>query len=332
MKKILLPLLWLCLVPAISYSQKTDTLTGEAAQQILSQLKIDTAAFLSEFGGNACKCIDSISVSRKGKTEITADISECIEKQVESYQLIMKMYASMTGKAKDNRIELNVDKNSAEYRHYYFEIERWLKDSCASLNLAVAANNEENKHSVSRNKKARELYDTGIEWLKKENYEKAAQYFKKAVDEDEKFAFAWDNLGICYRKLEKYDEALAAYNKSLEIDPDGITPLQNIPVVYQYQKKFDKALGAYKLLQARYPNDPEGFYGAGLVYLNNETDYENALQDLCKAYNLYIKNSSPYRVDAEKVINYIYSRMKADGKEKRFFEILEQNNIKTSDK
>ena len=38
---------------------------------------------------------------------------------------------------------------------------------------------------------------------------------------------------------------------------------------------------------------------------------------MCKAYNIYTNSNSPYRVDAEKNINYIYSKMKEDGKEAR---------------
>jgi tetratricopeptide (TPR) repeat protein len=239
----------------------------------------------------------------------------------------MKLYASMSGKTKDNNIVLDEDKNSPEYKRYYFQIERWLKDSCKSLNRAVASENSESATSYTKDAKAMDDYNTGIEWMKKENLQKAVQYFEKAVKRDEQFAFAWDNIGVCYRKLGKYDEALFAYNKSLEIDPTGITPLHNIPVVYQYQKKYDKALLAYENLQQRYPEDAEGYYGAGMVYLNNEQDNEKALHSLCKAYNIYIKTGSPYRVDAEKIISYIFSKMKADGKEKRFYEILKEHNL-----
>jgi hypothetical protein len=50
---------------------------------------------------------------------------------------------------------------------------------------------------------------------------------------------------------------------------------------------------------------------------------------MCKAYNLYIEQKSPYRTDAEKIINIIYSEMKKQGKENRFVEILKENNIRT---
>jgi tetratricopeptide (TPR) repeat protein len=103
-------------------------------------------------------------------------------------------------------------------------------------------------------------------------------------------------------------------------------------VVYQYQKKYDEALVAYENLQQQYPDDPEGFYGAGIVYIDFKMNYEKALQNLCKAYNIYTNSGSPYRVDAEKLINHIFSKMKAEGKEKRFYEILKENHINSSDK
>lgn len=332
MRKILFALFAAVCIPAVAFSQK-DTLTGDAAKELLSQLKIDSTSFLSSAGHDACKCIDSITLStKKSKAALTREIADCIDAQVGTYQLMMKMFASMTGKGSNN-ISLNQDKKSNEYQTYYFEIERWLKDSCASLNQAVASNNEiSSKHSMSKNDKALGYYNKGVTLLRSEEYGEAIPWFEKAVKEDDKFAFAWDNLGICYRKINKLDEALAAYNKSLEADPDGITPLQNIPVVYQYQKEYDKALGAYKVLQAKYPDNPEGFYGSSLVYLNNEGDYENALTDMCRAYKLYVSARSPYRSDAEKVINMIYSLMKKEGKEKRFYEILEQYQLKPAEK
>lgn len=331
MRKLFLPLLLVLLLPVFSFSQ-TDTLTVDAAKSILQQIKFDSTKFVSEYGNDACKCIDSIVLIRKGKTEINQEIADCIDRQVSMYQMMMKLYNQMFGNDTSRSISLNVNKKTQEYQRYYFDIERWLKDSCASLNRAVATSDEQSKNSVSKDPKAREDYNTGIEWIKKNDLEKALTYFEKAVKRDDKFAFAWDNIGVCNRKLGNYEAALNAYNKSLELDPTGITPLQNIPVVYQYQKKYDKALKAYEKLQEIYPEDPEGFYGAAIVYLNHQIDLEKALQSVCKAYNIYTAAGSPYRVDAEKIINYIYSKMKEEKKEKRFYEILKENHINPSEK
>jgi hypothetical protein len=56
---------------------------------------------------------------------------------------------------------------------------------------------------------------------------------------------------------------------------------------------------------------------------------EKALSYMCKAYNIYVKQKSPFRTDAENVINIIYKQMKKDNKEEAFNRILAENNIKT---
>jgi tetratricopeptide (TPR) repeat protein len=127
--------------------------------------------------------------------------------------------------------------------------------------------------------------------------------------------------------LNKFDEAIDAYEKSLEIDPNGMMPLQNIAVAYQYKKEYKKAIKAYKKLAIIDKSNPEVFYGIGNVYTINLKDYEEGLDYLCKAYNMYIEQKSPYRTDAEKLINYIYSEMKEQGKEEKFNQILEANHI-----
>jgi len=34
-------------------------------------------------------------------------------------------------------------------------------------------------------------------------------------------------------------------------------------------------------------------------------DFEKGLENMCKAYNMYVYLKSPYRTDAEKIINLI---------------------------
>lgn len=325
MRKLTTPLLFL-LLPLFARSQK-DTLTGaqanELAKQITSQL-FDSSRLLSENGRDACNCISKIKVAKKDAEKIAGEISDCIHKQAEAYQMMVKLMGSMTGGS--NKITIDVNKESNEYKKYYYDIERWLRDSCRSMNLAVGSNNKESEYSTSGNKKAKAAYTSGIEALKKEDYEGGIYYFTKAVEIDSLFAFAWDNLGVCNRKLGKLDEALAAYNKSLSIDPKGRLPLENIPIVYEYKNDYDKALQAYMNILDVYPDNPEAWYGSGRMYILKE-NYEKGLENLCKAYNLYVKTSSPYRVDAEKNISYIYVKMKEQGKEEAFMKILKDNGL-----
>lgn len=316
---------------AFAKKDKTEktVLTDNQSKENLKSLAIDTTKFLRDFSMNACKCIDSISLTNKNSVQLSKEISECIDKQVSVYQMTLKLFSSLTGPGKNKKIIINTDKKSADYQHYYFQIESWLKDSCKSLNKAIASNNEESEYSFSKDDEAVALYNKGISYLDNENYKEALPYFEKAVKQDPKFAFAWDNIGICSRRLNNFDAAIEAYNKSLELDAKGKTPLQNIPVAYEYKKEYDKALDAYLNILKYYPDDPEAYYGAGRIYAYFKIDLEKSLQYMCKCYNIYTNTKSPYRVDAEKQISYLYGKMKADGKEELFYKILKDNNINT---
>ncbi len=234
------------------------------------------------------------------------------------------------GDSKKINIDLAVNENSNEYKHYYFVLERWLKDSCPVMTQIIMSNDVERDKSYSTNSAAMKAYNDGVPLLQKENYTGAIPYFQQAVAIDSGFAFAWDNLGICYRRTDQLDKAEAAYKASLRADPGGRTPLQNLAVVYQMQKKNDEALEVYNQFLSLYPDDPEVYYGVGIIYFSNKNDMENALKNMCKAYNIYLEQKSPYRTDAEKVINMIYGVMKKNNQEEAFNRILKENNIKSN--
>lgn len=317
------------LLPAIAFSQndkETKVLTGDEAKAVLNQV-IDSARVLRNVGLDACHCIDSVDKAEREKKKKIAGFADCIDQYAEVYQFAVKTLSTLT--STNRQITINTNKKSAEYKHYYYDIERWLKDSCESLNKAMGSNNEEKEKSFSKNPDAMNAYNAGVGLLDKENYAAATPFFEKAVSIDPEFVFAWDNLGVCYRHTENYDKAEAAYKASLKIDPTNKTALQNLPLVYQLQKRNDDAIAAYNNFLSYYPDDPEVFYGVGLLYYNKD-DMENALKNLCKAYNIYVEQKSAYRSDAEKVINMIYANMKKAGKEDVFNRILKENHIKSN--
>jgi tetratricopeptide (TPR) repeat protein len=237
------------------------------------------------------------------------------------------MKSTDTGKSRN--VVINTNKESEMYLKYYYEIERDLMDSCAYLKTLLNSNEKVSKKSISKNDDAKYFYTQGQNASKINNYEEAIKYYLEAVKLDPKFAFAWDNLGVSYRKMNMYKEAIEAYKKSLEIDPKSITPLQNIAVTYQYAKEYEKSVESYKNLIALLPNDPEGYYGAGQS-LYNMKEWEKSLDYVCKAYNLYVKISSPFRSDAEQLMQLLYQQFKKIDKIDTFNKILKDNNIKNN--
>ncbi|WP_207421073.1 tetratricopeptide repeat protein [Desertivirga brevis] len=291
---------------------------------------------LRELSDQACKCVDSIYTGDLEKEQITKKISDCISKQVLAYQLgstLSALTANLDNvKGKKVNIVVSENQQSSEYKKNYYEIERYLMDSCEAIKVKVATLDKGSNSSYSSNEEAMRYYYEGVDQLKSSKFVNGAASFEKAVALDPVFAFAWDNLGICYRNLKKYDQALNAYQRSLKIDPNGSVPLQNIPVVYQYMGEYDKAIMAYKDLERVDKDNPEIFYGVGLIYTLNLKRYKEGLDNMCVAYNLYVAQKSPYRTDCEKVIQQIYNEMKKENNEALFFETLKQNNISTGKK
>lgn len=298
------------------------TINGIAQKNNKSQI------LLKELSESSCKCIEKINTKNKTPKAISLEINDCIKEQIVAYQLGAKLMKIDTTNLKtDINIEINENEDSDDFQKYYFEMERFLFENCEPLKEKIAVFEKTTDKSISDNPRALGFYDKGISKIKEQDFKKAISFFKKAVKIDPKFAFAWDNLGISYRKLNEYDKAISAYENSLKIDPNGMMPLQNIAIVYQYKKEYLKAIDTYKRLEKLSENNPEIYYGIGQIYAVNLKNYEKGLDYMCKAYVMYLNLKSPYRTDAEKIINIIYQEMDKQGKVEKFNEILKKNNI-----
>lgn len=298
------------------------------------KLEMSKDAFLKSSSEAACKCIDTIQAEGVLKEDIAKRIHDCIEVQVGSYMLGAKlMDKNFLGKQikkgkTEIKMDIVLDPSSVEFKQHYYDLERYMMDSCQSLKDKIRTNEKTNRNSFSSNQEAKDWYAKGLDESANGNINAAIESYVKALKIDSNFAFAWDNLGICYRQKEEYDSAIYAYKKSLQIDPRGLTPLQNMAVAYLFKKEYEKAISTYQHIAKLEPNNPEIYYGIGNVYAAYLQNYEEGLKNMCKAYNLYIQLQSPYRTDAEKIINQIYAVMKKEGNEKKFKAILEEHNIK----
>ncbi len=299
--------------------------------------KDDSKVLLKELAENGCKCIDSLSSLNKSKEALSKEISTCINRQASAYQLGSKLMSvkdlekdakEVDGK-KQISISMNLNEDSKEYKNYYYELERYMLNNCSSLKAKMAANGDDNQKFAPTNSQAIDYYNQAIDESKKENYKNTILLYEKCVSIDSTYVNAWDNLGICYRRLKEYDKSIFAYNKSLDINPKGLMPLQNLGIVYRLKLDYPNAIKAYEKLALIDKNNPEVYFGIGQVYATDLKDYEKGLDNICKAYNLYISQKSPYRTDAETMINQIYVDMKKAGKLDKFNEILNQNNIST---
>lgn len=283
---------------------------------------------------NACECVNKINENElMSRKHFYVEINKCIDEQVLIFQLSDKLGSGKIAEKKSNKedtvnIKIDTNKNSADYLNYYRTIEDNLLEECKDFKNRIAASEIGMENEIpSKNEKALDFYNKGNNEVRNNNWEKAAEYYKKATNEDPDFTFAWDNLGVNMRRLNRYEDAIAAYEKSLSIDPYGKMPLQNIAVVYIYSGKYEKAKESYEKFAKVYPDYVEPIYGLANLYIAHLKDYEKGLDYACKAFISYIESNSPYRSDAEQLIKIAYQELKKQGKEHRFDEILKENNI-----
>ena len=74
----------------------------------------------------------------------------------------------------------------------------------------------------------------------------AEEWFEKAVDEDEDFAAAWNNLGVVRHTLGHPSSAESADREALRIQPTYALAWYNLGVVLDAQDKYDEAIKAYE--------------------------------------------------------------------------------------
>lgn len=302
MKKIfLITLTILCFSLAFSQNKKPD-------QRVIDK---------------SCDCINNLdpNIPVKQKND---SINSCIL----SSNIFIQTLDNLTGKSKKTAIkEGSKDSTSVIYAEKDLDLiqEVLLKD-CPRLREFLMTDNEKLENSVTKNKEALAFHSKGSVFFNQEKYELAIKEFKRAVEIDPKFAFAWDDLGLSYRKLNKLDEAIKCYKKSLELDPKSRTPLMNMAVAYQLKNDKKEAIDIYKKYIEFYPEDPEGFYGIARVYREIK-DYENSLESAIKAVDLYEKSKSPYIQDAINVIREVVRDLKEEKKIYIFNKFAEKYGI-----
>jgi len=111
------------------------------------------------------------------------------------------------------------------------------------------------------------LYNTGIDLYGKQEYEKAINYFKLAIEQKGVQPQAYYNLALSYQCMKDYDRAIVTYAKFLEIHPNDYDGLYNIALVYYHKENYPKAIGFFERCVAT-KVDEDGVRALVLAYLS----------------------------------------------------------------
>ena len=133
----------------------------------------------------------------------------------------------------------------------------------------------------------------GVALRKQGKLEEAITAYKKAIEINPNFAFAYDNMGNSLSDQGKYDEAIAAHKKAIELDPNDATAYDNMGVALEKQGKYDEAITAYKKAIELDPNYSFAYYNMGNA-LNDQGKLDEAITAYKKAIELDPNFASAY--------------------------------------
>ena len=155
-------------------------------------------------------------------------------------------------------------------------------------------------------------FDNGYRMLNKGEYEKAIEYFNKAIKQYSREGAAYYNRGNAYSELGKSEEAIKDYLTSIELDSEtgNQYAYNNISIEYDALGDYKKAIKYINLAIKAYPKDGLYFMNRGSYNLELE-NFDQAVKDYEKAGELYLKykNRASGYAECPKGKNLIHCQM-----------------------
>ncbi len=173
--------------------------------------------------------------------------------------------------------------------------------------------------------------DVGIVYANLKEYEKAIEYYQKAIEMDEKWAVPYFNLGIVYKNLKEYEKAIEYYQKAIEMDEKWAVPYNNLGIVYKNLKEYEKAIEYYQKAIEMDEKWAYPYNNLGNVYVDLK-EYEKAIEYYQKAIEMDEKYAVPYNnlgivyanlKEYEKAIEYYQKAIEMDDSDKNDIDIIE---------
>lgn len=156
-------------------------------------------------------------------------------------------------------------------------------------------------------------YDRGRGQFDLKKFDKAVEYYSKAIEKNPEYSGAYYERGYCYQTIQEYPEAIAdldkaiEYNKNWEIDSNLATAYLTRGYIYysmqpQTVENVSKALADWTMSIKLNPNDYVAHMNRGLAnqFLRN---FEKAITDYKKSLDLDTR--SPYKEKLKRVSNII---------------------------
>jgi len=112
----------------------------------------------------------------------------------------------------------------------------------------------------------------GAAYSRQDEYQKAIQYYQKAIQINPALAKPHYNLGLSYHDLEEYEKAIQYFNKTIQLRPRFPKVYNNLGTTYIAIGNYEKAIQCYRRA------------------IQLKPDFVDAQRNLEKALHLYCKS------------------------------------------
>ncbi len=163
-----------------------------------------------------------------------------------------------------------------------------------SLKIVLAEKEkQEVKVNPTENLTAYQWFSKGYDADNLKLYDKAIEYYQKAININPKYVEAYNNMGIIYSKQGNDNKALEMYEKAISINPEHASTYANMGAAYNNKGDFDKAIKLYGKAININPSDAESYYNMGLAY-DHKGNYDKAIGLYEKAISFNPKDDTAY--------------------------------------
>ncbi|MDM8524263.1 tetratricopeptide repeat protein [Desulfococcaceae bacterium HSG8] len=139
----------------------------------------------------------------------------------------------------------------------------------------------------------KDLFDKGIEWAEKGDYEKALEFFNKVLEEDPEYTSAYYYRGHMWEEKGDLDKAISDYTRILEINPELVKAYHDRGTAWGKKGEYEKAIADLdKALEAE-PNEAVLYDTRGNAW-QMKGNYDRAINDYVRALELNPSLFVPY--------------------------------------
>ena len=123
------------------------------------------------------------------------------------------------------------------------------------------------------------FYKQAMTYLGEKEVRKAIEFFNKALQIDDMYLPAWNDLGVAFLELEDYDQALVCFQRVVLLEPEVPISFYNKGYVELMLEKYKDSVETFGIFLENYPQKND-FYKYAL-YLKarghyNLKEYEDA--------------------------------------------------------